>query len=354
MSVASDSTTAVRPARVGVAAPGPWPGTDPVGALRDVLDVLGAAPADVQGHPCLMVLPARGPAGAVVGRALALAEGLAVGLEPYGWRLRATADGEARRARAYLRDDLDALAAAADGYAGPLVLPALGPWSLAAAVWLPRGERAVTDPVATDDLAASIVAGVAAHVADVRRRVPGARPVVLLAEGRLEAVLAGALPTFSGLATTAPVDPATVREVLRRCVSALGDVTGCDVVVQLPATVSAVTAAVPCGARGLALDLVPGPDALWEQVAAAVESGTALWAGLVPVEAPPNGDGGAAGGAAEGFARTWDALGLEPRRLRQVVVTPRSGLSGASPARAREALRAVVDVGRRLAERGQA
>ena len=84
-----------------------------------MLDVLGNAPSGVDGLPCLVRLPARGPGGGAVGRTLAILDGMPAGLEPHGWRLRADADADLRRARSLLRADLEALAIAAHGYTGP-------------------------------------------------------------------------------------------------------------------------------------------------------------------------------------------------------------------------------------------
>jgi hypothetical protein len=47
----------------------------------------------------------------------------------------------------------------------------------------------------------------------------------------------------------------------------------------------------------------------------------------------------------------WRRIGLEPARLGDVVLTPSGGLAGVDPARARTALRAVVDAARDVAAR---
>src|SRR3712207_9052745 len=73
-----------------------------------------------------------------------------------------------------------------------------GPWTLAAGLERTRGDRAVVDPGARRDLAQSLAEGIAAHVAAVSARVPGADGGVQPAEASAAAVLKGALPTPSG------------------------------------------------------------------------------------------------------------------------------------------------------------
>lgn len=338
----------------GAAGLGPWPGTDPLEAQQAVLDVLGNAPSGVDGLPCLVRLPARGPGGGAVGRTLAILEGMPAGLEPHGWRLRPNADAELRRARSLVRDDLEALSIAAHGYTGRLVVPVLGPWSLAANVWLPKGERAVADPVAVRDVVDSLVAGVAEHLADLGRRVPGAVPVVLVAEPALADVLVGAVPTFSGRARLAAVEGVVVRERLRVLVAGLREAAGSGgaVVVHVPADPATVRLGAAVGADGLGLDVTAAGSDVWEELAAAVEAGATPWAGAVrPEREAPAGARSEASAAADVVEKAWRAVGLERRRLADVVVTPTAGLAAVSPARAREALRAVVDAARDLGER---
>src|SRR5438270_9755077 len=99
-----------------------------------------------------------------------------------------------------LASDLDALEETGAGYEGPLKVSVCGPWTLAATIELIRSQDpALADPGAVADLTASLAEGLAAHVADVRNRVPGARIVVQFDEPALPAVIAGQIPTASGL-----------------------------------------------------------------------------------------------------------------------------------------------------------
>lgn len=330
---------------------GPWPGVGALEAQVAVLDRLADVPAGVEGLPHLVQLPARGPAAASVGRTLGLLEGMPAGLEPHGWRLRGTPDAELRRARAVLREDLEALTAAAVGYAGPLVLPVLGPWSLAARVWLPRGERLLGDPVAVRDVVDSLVVGVAEHVGEVRRRVPGAEPVVLVVEPALADVLDGAVPTFSGRARLAAIPAAEVREALRRTVAGLAAAVADDaVVLHVPAEPASVRVAGGAGAAAVGVDVTGAGPALWEVIAAVVERGVRPWLGVVPVTHAVAPGRSAATVAAAALRRAWRDVGLERARLARVVVTPAGGLAHLTPARAGEVLRAAVDAAQDLAQ----
>ena len=77
-----------------------------------------------------------------------------------------------------------------------------------------RGERVVTDPGAVRDLVDSLAEGLAQHVGDVRRLVPGAEVVVQLDEPSLPAVLRGGLPTVSGFGKLSAVEAVVVEAAL--------------------------------------------------------------------------------------------------------------------------------------------
>ena len=115
---------------------GSWPGTDMGGAVRTAF-------AECPELPYLPELPARGPGAQLVGRGAALMSGLAVDLQPAGWRLADAPNRDARQARSLFRQDLDDLEEVAQGYAGPAKVSVAGPWTLAAALERPRGDRVV-------------------------------------------------------------------------------------------------------------------------------------------------------------------------------------------------------------------
>src|SRR6476660_154842 len=177
---------------------GSWPGTDVRETLAAARDLLTDPGDGADGLPYLPELPDRGPGADLVGRGLGLLVDLPVDLQPSGWRLTDRPVRDQTRTAAYLREDLDELAEAFDGWTGRLKLQVAGPWTLAASTWLPRGERVASDPGATRDLVDSLAEGVRLHLATVQRLVPGAQLVLQVDEPSLPAVVEGRLPTACG------------------------------------------------------------------------------------------------------------------------------------------------------------
>ena len=147
---------------------GSMPGTDPAEALRVVL-------GELPDLPFLPELPARGPGADMIGRTAALLVDMPVETAPSGWRLTTAGGRDLRRARGFLAHDLDALEETAVGYQGPFKISVCGPWTLAATIELASHHPALADPGATRDLTRSLAEGVAAHVAEIAKRLPGAR-----------------------------------------------------------------------------------------------------------------------------------------------------------------------------------
>lgn len=317
---------------------GSWPGIDVAEALRVVAGEL----VDL---PHLPELPGRGPGADLVGRAAARLVDLPVDLQPSGWRLVDHPGRDQARADAFWREDLDRAAHTFDGWRGPLKVQVAGPYTLAAALWLPRGDRAVSDHGARRDLVASSAAAAAQLVVDVRRLVPGAQVVLQLDEPSLPAVLGGRLRSASGFGVLRAVPPGEVRDGLAVVLTAAREA-GAVTVVHCCADDVPVGLLHQAGAGALSLDSSRLGRNGWDAVAESVEGGTALWAGLLPTGA----DLPAASDAASGFARAWSDVGLPPERLRDVVVTPACGLADADPAWARAALARAVEVARALTE----
>ena len=153
-----------------------------------------------------------------------------------------------------------------------------GPWTLAAPVEKPRGDKVLSDHGARRELAQALAEGVAAHLADVRRRVPAERVVVQVDEPALAAVLAGQIPTASGFGRHRVVHPPEASAALEEVLAAGG---------QDP-WVHACAAGVPwqllrgAGARGLSADLsVLTADDI-DVLAEALEAGETLALGVVP------------------------------------------------------------------------
>ncbi|MEV4755375.1 methionine synthase [Micromonospora sp. NPDC049559] len=317
---------------------GSLPGTDIAETQRIVLGELPALP-----H--LPELPARGPGADLVGRTAGLLVELPVELYAARWRVANRPGRDLRRARDLLERDLDQLTEQAEEYAGDIKVQAAGPFTLAASLDRGIGGRMLRDPGAVRDLTESLAEGLRGHVADVRRRLPRATVLLQLDEPSLPAVLAGRVPTESGLSAYRPVEAATAIDLLGAVVSAVGApvvVHCCAPDVPLELIRSAGAAAV-----ALDLDLVEKLDPLGE----AIDAGLGLLAGAAPALPPPAGRAPTSAQVADKVRQLWDRLGFPRTRLaRQVVVTPACGLAGASPEHARQVLAACRDAARRLYE----
>src|SRR5260370_15915534 len=93
-----------------------------------------------------------------------------------GWQLAHRPGRDSSRAAGYWSQDLDTLEEVATGYQGVLKVQVCGPVTLAAMLELNRRlDPALSDPGAFVDLTASLAEALAAHVADLRRRGPGAQ-----------------------------------------------------------------------------------------------------------------------------------------------------------------------------------
>jgi hypothetical protein len=308
--------------------------------------------------PHLPELPDRGPGADLTGRTAALLVEIPVEVTPRGWRLAERPGRDLGRARTMLSSDLDVMEEVLDGFRGPLKIQLCGPWTLAATLELPRTLNvAIADPGAVADLTASLAEGAAAHVAEVGKRVPGARIVVQLDEPALSAVAGGEVPTASGLSRIAPVEADVLRERLAQVIASTGKYT----------VVHSCSTAVPfgmiraAGAGALSFDLSQLRRGEEDAVAEAAEAGLGLLTGVVPAVPAPEartagptgpGDGSAeARQAAERVIRLWRRLGLPLETCpEQAVITPACGLAGASPAQARAALTRCREAGSMLAE----
>ncbi|MGW6473385.1 methionine synthase [Streptomyces nigra] len=318
-----------------------------VGSLPggDAREVAKTATGSFEDFPFLAELPARGPGADMIGRTAGLLVELYARVEPSGWRLGDRPGRDTRRARSWLREDLDALEEFTQGYEGPLKVQAVGPWTLAAALELRNGEAALSDPGACRDLAASLAEGLREHLAEVGRRVPGARLVLQLDEPSLVAVLRGQVRTASGYRTHRAVDRQIVEATLRDVVGVHGDG---------PVVVHSCAPDVPfallrrAGAAAVSFDLSLLTERDDDAIGEAVEGGTRLFAGVVPGTDVPLSD---PAGSVMGVRTLWRRLGLSPGLLAETVtITPACGLAGASPDYARRALAHCVQAARSLAD----
>ncbi|WP_409238613.1 methionine synthase [Streptomyces sp. PA5.6] len=334
-------------------------GSMPGGDAREAAKtVTGSFEGPEQGMPYLAELPARGPGADMIGRTAGLLVDLYARVEPSGWRVGDRPGRDTRRAKAWLGEDLDALEEFTQGYEGPLKVQAVGPWTLAAALELRNGEAALSDPGACRDLAGSLAEGLRAHLADVRRRVPGAQVVLQLDEPSLIAVLRGQIKTASEYRTHRAVDRQVVESTLRDVLAVHGDGSadgegdgagrGGATVVHSCAPDVPFALLRRAGADAISFDLALLTERDDEAIGEAVEGGTRLFAGVVP---GVDGRLSDPAGSVMGVRTLWRRLGLNPGSLAEsVVVTPSCGLAGASPAYARAALAHCARAARSLAD----
>ncbi|MFJ4643039.1 methionine synthase [Streptomyces bobili] len=317
---------------------GSMPGGDAREAARTVT-------GSFEEFPFLAELPARGPGADMIGRTAGMLVELYARVEPSGWRLGDHPGRDTRRARSWLREDLDALEESTQGYQGQVKVQAVGPWTLAAALELRNGEAALSDPGACRDLAASLAEGLRVHLAEVGRRVPGAQVVLQLDEPSLTGVLRGHVRSASGYRTYRAVDRQVVEATLREVV---GVHDGGPVVVHSCAPDVPFALLRRAGAAAVSFDFSLLTERDDDTIGEAVEAGTRLFAGVVPGTDAALSD---PAGSVMGVRTLWRRLGLRPDLLAEAVtVTPACGLAGASPAYAREALAHCVRAARSLAD----
>lgn len=316
---------------------GSMPGTDPAEAARVVA-------GELPDFPHLPELPDRGPGADLTGRTAGLLVDMPVETTAGGWRIAERPGRQLRAARALLSSDLDALEEVLAGYVGPLKVAVCGPWTLAATIQLPHASAALlADEGAVTDLVASLAEGAAAHVAEVARRVPGARLVVQVDEPALPAVAGGVVPTASGLSRYPPVEADTLAGRLGSVLRA----TGCYSVVHCCATPLPFGIVDAAGADGISFDLGLLRRGGLDAVGAAVEAGRGLLVGVVdalgdsPIDRAEYGRGGSAAAreTVDRVLKLWRTLGISTAGCAaQVVLTPTCGLAAAAPAAARSAL----------------
>ncbi|MDI1459601.1 methionine synthase [Catellatospora sp. KI3] len=321
---------------------GSLPGTDIAEAVKFTLGELPEL-------PYLPELPGRGPGADMIGRGAAFLVGLPIELYTGRWRVAASAGRELRRAYDFLDRDLDQLTEQADGYTGALKIQAVGPWTLASNIELPLGEAMLSDHGAARDLAESLAEGLKSHVADVRRRVPGATVLLQLDEPSLPAAMAGRVRTASTLHTYRSVPRSVIRETLASVISTVG----APVIVHCCAPEAPLDLLREAGAAALALDLdLLGTDrSKLDSLGEAIDAGLGLFAGVARTTAPAGGRRPDAAALADRLRRLWRDLGFAEEQLAsRVVVTPTCGLAGATPAYAQSLLKACHEASRRLTE----
>jgi hypothetical protein len=277
--------------------------------------------------PHLVELPDRGVGADMVGRAVAMLVDIFGEVVPSGWRISRRPGRDTSRAKDFLAWDLDAVQ---QQYVGAewVKVQVCGPWTLAAMLEVPSGNRALTDPGAVDDLTTSLAEGLGAHIAEVAKRVPGAGIVVQIDEPALPAVLTGNLPTASGFGTVAAVPTVRVIDVLSRLTESL---TGHPTIAHCCHAAAPLRLLRASGFGALSVDvtILGSSAAALDPIGEAVETGAILLAGAVPSIKPANSRAPLKTWATP-ILQTWDRLGFPREQLaRTVVPTPTCGLAGA-------------------------
>ncbi len=319
---------------------GSMPGTDYAEALRLVL-------GELPDLPYVPELPARGVTAAMTGRGLALVAGLAADLQPAGWRLTDASGVDHRRARSLLAQDLDVVEELAQDYRGAFKTQVAGPWTLAATVEKPRGDKVLSDHGARRELAQALAEGLSVHLADLRRRVRGVdRWIVQIDEPALAAVVHAQVPTASGFGRHRRVDPPEASAHLEWVVKAVTDA-GAEAWVHACAPQTPWSLVAGTGVTGLSADLDMLAPGDLDTFAEALEAGRTAALGVVPSSDPATPPSDAR--LTERVQRLLDMLGLDQDAVSErVVITPTCGLAGATPAWTADAVRLAATVARNL------
>lgn len=318
---------------------GSWPGT----AARQAAEVVVGELAGALPH--IVELPDRGVGADLLGRAGALLIDVAIDTVPRGYRIAARPGAVTRRAISFLDEDMDALEEAWEtaglrGGGRVVKVQAPGPITLAAGLELSGGHRAITDPGAVRDLAASLAEGVAAHRAALARRLD--TPVVVqFDEPSLPAALGGQLSGVTALNPVAALDEAVADALLQTCVATVG----ADVLLHSCATQLPWDLLQRSGFSAVSVDAGTLRAADLDGIAAFIESGRTVVLGVVDTDAP--GRRPSAEEAAAAVVAVTDRLGFARSALRdRIGVTPACGLAGATP----EWARVAIGLARKVAE----
>lgn len=310
---------------------GSWPGIKPREAAEVVVGELAG------GLPHIVELPARGVGADMLGRAGALLIDVAIDIVPRGYRVASRPGAVTRRAVSLLDEDMDALEEAWEvaGLGGGdrvLKVQAPGPITLAAELELANGHRAITDPGAVRDLAASLAEGVAGHRAALARRLE--TPVVVqFDEPSLPRALGGRLGGVTALSPVAPLDEAVAVALLDTCVATVGG----EVLLHSCAPELPWKMLQDSSFDAVSVDTNTLVAADLDGIAGFVESGRTVMLGVIAASAPPRRP--SAEEVATALVAVTDRLGFARSALRdRIGVTPACGLAGATPEWARLAI----------------
>ena len=367
---------------------GEFPGDDLGEAMSRVEGELGAPHL-----PFLPHLPALGWRSTPLARTLAVCEGLAFDGASFGWRMVHSGGRGAREsalAQDRLLSDINLLAdrvgaqkkrftSSAEGSAAVYKIQLVGPLTLAASIYLPGGERAISDAGASRDLLESFLEGLERWMGSLREalQAPRALIAVQLDESEFQRLMEGAIPTVSGFRSLSALQPHYYQQVYRRISerfaelnlqlildvdgTALKPVQELKLLSQPRPTLDAlalvkamrVEDGAPC-----ALLLHPdrarlkGPGTLqvpplsdprsWEPVAQLLEAQAQLWLPVVTSARVPD--------QVRRLYSLWREVGLEPTQLSAVGLMPDERIqSGSAPAGMTSAAVSMLDATASLA-----
>ena len=222
-----------------------------------------------------------------------------------------------------------------------------GPWTLAATVERPRGDRLLADHGARRELAQALAEGLREATSPTSAAgSPSADIVVQVDEPALPAVMAGQVPTASGFHRHRSVDAPRASPALEWVFAAITE-SGATPVAHCCASDVPVDLLTGAGAAGVSVDLDVLPVSAYDDLAVLLEQGRPVYLGVVPSTAPtqPLSDGT----VAERVLRCSTCSASTRRSASSLVVTPSCGLAGADPQWARRALRICRQVSAALA-----
>ena len=361
-------------------------------------DDLGEAMSRVEGElgsphlPFLPHLPALGWKSTPLARTLAVCEGLAFDGASFGWRMVHSGGRGAREsalAQDRLLSDINLLADRVGAQkkrfgsgqdAAPVYkIQLIGPLTFAASIYLPGGERAISDAGASRDLLESFLEGLERWVESLREalQAPRALIAVQLDESEFQRLLEGSIPTVSGFRSLSALQPHYYQQVYRRVAerfaelnlqlildvdgTALKPVQELKLLSQARPTLDAlalVKAMQVEGAAPCALLLHPdrarlkGPGMLqvpplsdprsWEPVAQLLEANAQLWLPVVTSVRVPD--------QVRRLYSLWREVGLEPKQLSAVgLMADERPQTGAVPSASTSGTVSVLDATASLA-----
>lgn len=313
-------------------------------------EAVGLVLGELPDLPHLPELPARGPAAGMTGRTLAIVAELGFDLQPDGWRLTDRPGVDHRRARSLLGQDLDVLEEEASLYEGPFKVQVAGPWTLAATVERPRGDRLLADHGARREVAQALALGVSDHLADLKRRLPQATFLVQVDEPALPAVLHARVPTASGFGRHRSVDAPVASAALEWVFQAIAD-GGATPLAHCCADEPPIALLRGAGARAVSVDVLALAASSYEPLGEAIDAGERVFLGVVPATGTPDSsrEKSQADEVTARVERLLGMLGFDVGEVAgQLVLTPTCGLAGATPAYARGVLGQLREAATRL------